>query len=463
MRVQSALDADVIVVGGGISGLACAWWLHQRHFNVLLLESGGGTGGCIGTTCAGEYLFESGPNSILDTSPLISRLLEEVAIAGERLPANPAAQNRFVLKNGLLVAVPVSPAAFVATPLFSAGAKLRLLGEPFIGRAPADSEETVAEFVRRRLGGEFLDYAINPFVGGVYAGRPELLSLRAAFPRLHALEQEYGSLIRGQIVGARRRARDPAKSKHSAAMFSLREGMGTLTAAITRRLARVEVGCRVDGVSRDGGGYAVSAQCGEMQRLFRARAVVLAVPAYAAAPIAAPIAAEAAAALRAIIYPPVAVVCSAYSRNAITHPLDGFGALVPECEGRQTLGTIFSSTLFAGRAPAGKVLLTTFVGGMRQPELAGLDDAALEQLVGRELKALLSTNKSAEFVQTKRWARAIPQYTLGHSSRMREIDAAERALPGLFFCANYRGGVSVGDCVASADRVAAAVAGFIGS
>lgn len=461
--MKNALDADIIVVGGGISGLASAWWLQQRGLRVLLLEAATRTGGCIGTTRTHGCLIEAGPNSILDTSPLLGRLLDELAISAERVPANPAAHNRFILKNGALMPVPLSPLAFLATPLFSARAKLRLLREPFIGRAPADSEETVAQFVRRRLGGEFLDYAINPFVGGVYAGRPDLLSVRAAFPRLHALEQQYGSLIRGQIFGAARRARDAQKSKHAAAMFSFRDGMETLTAAITRRLARMELGCAVEAVVKDGNGYVVTARRDDAALAFRAKTVVLSVPAWAAAPLVSPFAPAGAAALQAIPYPPLAVVCSAYAQGAIRHPLNGFGVLVPECEGRQTLGTIFSSTLFEQRAPAGQVLLTTFVGGMRQPELARLDEAALVALVQRELAALLGVNAAPEFVQVRQWARAIPQYTLGHAARMQALDALERAAPGLFLCANYRGGVAVADCVTAADRVTTAVAGFLHS
>jgi oxygen-dependent protoporphyrinogen oxidase len=278
---------------------------------------------------------------------------------------------------------------------------------------------------------------------------------------LYQLEQQYGGLIRGQILGAAGRARSAEKSKHSAAMFSFRGGMETLTSAIARRLAHVEVGCAVDAVAKDGAGYAVTAQIGGSRRSFRTKAVVLAVPAYAAAPLVAPIAPAGASALRAIPYPPVAVVCSVYSRNAIRHPLDGFGVLVPECEGRQTLGTIFSSTLFEQRAPAGQVLLTTFVGGMRQPALARLDEPALKALVQNEMAALLGVTAPPEFVNVRQWSQAIPQYTLGHAERMRQLDAAESAAPGLFFCANYRGGVAVADCVASANRVSAAVAEFL--
>ena len=192
--------------------------------------------------------------------------------------------------------------------------------------------------------------------------------------------------------------------------------------------------------------------CQHGQREFRARAVVLATPAYAAAELVAPFASDAGAALAAIPYPPVAVAISAYRRDAVRHPLDGFGVLVPQRERRNTLGTIFSSSLFENRAPPELVLLTTFVGGMRQPELARLDEDAVAALVQAEHMTLLGAHARAEFVRVRHWPRAIPQYTLGHRSRIAAIEEAERRFPGLFFCANYRGGVAIGDCVKSADR-----------
>ena len=189
MRMQGVPDADVIVIGGGISGLSCAWGLQQRGVNVLLLEASDKAGGCISTTRKDGYLLEGGPNSALDTSPILAKMFAALGIAGERLDANQAAQKRFVVRDGAPLALPMSPGAFLRTPLFSPMAKARLCLEPFIGRWRGSGEETVASFVQRRLGREFLDYAINPFVGGVYAGRPEQLSLRSAFPRLYALER----------------------------------------------------------------------------------------------------------------------------------------------------------------------------------------------------------------------------------------------------------------------------------
>ena len=455
------VDADVIVVGAGISGLASAWGIQQQGGRVLVLEAGSRPGGCIATTRERGCLLESGPNSALETTPLINRLLEALDIAGARIAANPDARNRYVLREGRLRAVPLSPFAFLTTALFSTGAKLGLLREPFVARGAADAEETVAAFVRRRLGGEFLDYAVNPFVGGVYAGDPETLSVSAALPRLHRLEQEHGSLIRGQLLGARARARDPEQSKHSAAIFAFRDGMQTLTDAIARRLPQLELGTRVVGVTAGDRCYVINADSTGARREFRARAVLLAVPAYAAAGLVASIAPRAATALAEIPYPPVAVAHSAYRRSAIAHPLDGFGILVPERERRQILGTIFSSSLFEHRAPRDLALLTTFLGGMRQPELAQLGEEAIARIAEADNAALLGIAGRAEFVKVTRWARAIPQYTLGHSVRIAQLDAAERMFPGLFFCANYRGGVAIGDCIKSAHRTANAMAEFL--
>jgi oxygen-dependent protoporphyrinogen oxidase len=389
-------------------------------------------------------------------------LLDELGITGERVYANPVARNRYILRNGRLIALPLSPFAFFSTPLFSARAKLRLLREPFLSRGAPDAEETVAAFVRRRLGGEFLDYAINPFVAGVYAGDPEKLSVSAAFPRLHELEQKYGSLIRGQVFGARERARKMEQSKQAAAMLSFKRGMQTLPDAIATRLVRVELNAEAVAVTPGSAGFTVTVRGANGPRDFQAHAVLLATPAAAAAKLVAPFAPQAAEALAAIPYPPVAVAICAYPRSAITHALDGFGFLVPQRERRQILGAIFSSTLFGERAPPEIALLTTFIGGMRQPDLAQLDQDEIANIAQVELAALLGAPPHAKFVRVNRWPRAIPQYTLGHLERIAQIERAEHNFPGLFFCANYRGGIALGDCIKSADRIADATATFLG-
>jgi oxygen-dependent protoporphyrinogen oxidase len=450
--------SDALVIGAGISGLATAWWLQSGGHRVTVIEAESRPGGTIGTLRDSGYLIETGPNSTLETSPLIAQLLGETGTIAGRIYANPAAKNRYILRGGRLLALPLSPPAFLGTRLFSAGAKLGLLRELFVARSSPDSDETVAQFVRRRLGAEFLDYAINPFVAGVYAGDPERLSVRAAFPRLFEIEQQYGSLIRGQIQGARERKRSGEVSKQAAPMLSFADGMQTLTDGVAARMADLRLDTRATGIARRDAAWEVNAVGPQGGLTLRAKTVVLATPAAAAAQLMQPHAQSTSDALDAIPYPPVASVASAYARADVAHALDGFGFLVPKKEQRRILGTIFSSTLFGNRAPDGMVLLTTFVGGMRQPELAQLDETAIAALVQDELVSLLGVRAAPQRIWVNRWERAIPQYTLGHLDRVTAIDEAERALPGLFFCANYRGGISVADCIkssrATADRIA---------
>ena len=455
-------DVDVIVVGGGISGLATAFRVGQRGASVEVLDAAPRAGGVIGTVHRDGALYETGPNSALDTTPLINDLLEALGIRGERADASAVAATRFIVRDGRLVPLPTSPGAFLTTPAFTLGAKLRLLREPFIAPAPPDAEESIAAFVRRRLGTEFLDYAIDPFVSGVYAGDPEQISVPAAFPRLHALEQKYGSLIRGQIRGARERKRSAEKAKNTAGSFSFHRGMQTVTDALASAVGRVTTGARVRSIARnpDGTWTVAGIRDGE-QVVRRARAVVLAAPAYEAATLVRELAPAASAGLAAIPYAAIASVASAYRRADIGHSLAGFGFLVPKKEQRRILGSLFSSSMFEHRAPAGGVLLTSFIGGLRNPELPAKSDAELAGIVHGELGALVGARGEPLWAVITRWTRAIPQYNLGHRERLRPVEDAERALPGIFFCANYRGGVSVGDCIKSAHAMADTLARFL--
>jgi oxygen-dependent protoporphyrinogen oxidase len=455
-------DADVIVIGGGLSGLAAAVGAKRRGASIEVLEAAPRPGGTIGTIHRDGALYETGPNSALDTTPLIDALLDATGSRGERVEASALAATRFIVRDGRLVALPTSPPAMIATRAFSFGAKLRLVAEPFIARAPSSAEESVAAFVRRRLGIEFLDYAVDPFVAGVYAGDPERLSLPAAFPRLHALEQRYGSLIRGQIEGARERRRSAETAKNTARSFSFRDGMQTLTDALARTVGRVATRVRVERVGRDADGTWIVTGTRDGETIVRrARAAIVAVPAAEASVLVRELAPAAAQGLAAIEYATVASVASAYRRADIADPLAGFGFLVPRKENRRILGSLFSSSMFEHRAPAGTALLTTFVGGLRNPDLPRRSDDEIAAIVCGELRALVGARADPLWMAITRWPRAIPQYDLGHLERLRGVDEAERAFPGLFFCANYRGGISVGDCIKSADATSDAVARFL--
>jgi len=456
----TTMDTDVVVIGAGLSGLVTAFRLARAGLKVEVLEAAARSGGVIGSQRRAGALFERGPNSGLDTTPLINEMLRDLGIQDQRIEASEASSRRYVLRGGRLVAMPTAPGAMVATPLFSLGAKLRLLAEPFIGKAPAEREESIAQFVRRRLGPEFLHYAIEPFVAGIYAGDPERLSVPAAFPRLYALEQRYGSLIKGAILGARERKRSAEKAKNMAPSFSFREGMQALTDALARAVGNVQCSVRVTSVARSSDGFTVTGERQGQALVRQARAVVLAVPAYAAAVLVKSLDAMASQALGEIPYAPVAVLASAYRREDVAHPLDGFGFLAPARERPAVLGSLFSSMMFEGRAPADTVLLTTFIGGLRNPAMAAAPDVELAAAVQKEMVRLIGARAEPLWTEVTRWERAIPQYTLGHLQRIAAVEGAERAVPGLYFCANYRGGVSISDCVKSGHATASRVADY---
>ncbi len=447
------MAAEVVILGAGISGLTVGFFLKKAGFTPLILEADGDVGGTIRSCFIDGFLVESGPNSALETTPLFGQLFDETGIREDVVYAASAGARRYVLRGGRLHPLPLDPLAFVRSRLWSIRGKLRVLAEPF--QPPGRGEESVAQFVRRRLGQEFLDYAINPFVAGVYAGDPEQLSIRFAFPKVFALEQKYGGLIIGALRSRKERARRNETARVSAAMFSFRRGMATFPRALAAALGeRIRLNAPARKVSTSAGKFLVTAEIEGKPETFPADILVVSTPAYRAAELIESLSEPLAQQLARIPYPPVAEVVFGYRQECIGIPLDGFGFLVPEKEKRRILGTMWNSALFPDRAPSGYVALTTFVGGARAPHLVGLSDRELVAAVAAELADIMKIDGGPEFVHITRWERAIPQYTLEYGHILQALETVERSYPGLYFVANYRGGIAVGDCLSSAFRAA---------
>ena len=448
-ETESLQTPSAVVIGGGIAGLTAGWSLSQAGWDVRVLESGNRVGGAMQTEREGGYLIEHGPNTALESDPRITQLISSLGLQEEKRIPEQASKKRFILKQGMPQPLPMSPQAFFGSGFFSWKAKLSLFGEPFRPAGNPDHEESLSEFVLRRLGREFLDYAINPFVAGVYAGAPEKLGVQQAFPKLHELEQRYGSLIRGQILGARERKKEGRVSKQRAPMFSFRQGLGTLPERFQELLGdSILLRTRALRISKDSGRWLVDAEQEGQRVIFSADHVIYSGTAHQLPEISIEeVATSELETFRTIYHPPVSSLSLAFPRNRVEHPLDGFGLLVPEAEKRKILGALFISTLFPERCPGDQVLLTVFIGGTRQPEHASLPKQELQELVLKELKSMLGTNAEPVHVFHRFWEKAIPQYEVGYGKIRSKLDALETSHPGLHFTGNYRGGISVADTI----------------
>ena len=452
---------SVAIIGAGITGLTAAFRLGQKGIPSTVYEAAPRVGGVIQTLCAGGYLAEYGPNTLLETSPKITDLIRALGLQSRCLHADPRAKNRYVVRGRKPVALPGSVLAFLATRLFSTAAKCRLLREPFIGKGAG--EESVGAFVERRLGREFLDYAIDPLVSGIYAGDPGRLSIQHAFPKVYALEQKYGSLIKGQFFGARERKRRAEVSKATAPKLSFDRGLQVLPDALQEHLKdSVLLNTPVTCVIREKEGWSVEFSSGGKAEQGRHSAVLFAGPAYRLPALRV----EAAgltdlSVFGEIHHPPVASVVLGFALAQVKHPLDGFGMLVPKVEGFSILGTVFTSSLFPNRAPAHHATLTSYLGGARNPELAGQSPERLVELTLQDLETILGVTGRPTFQHVVVYQKAIPQYEVGYARFKRLLDEAEAAAPGFFLGGNYRQGPSLSDSVLSGQDAADKIGAFV--
>jgi protoporphyrinogen/coproporphyrinogen III oxidase len=364
---------SVAIIGAGITGLIAAFYLKRQGVPVTVYEAGARAGGVIQSARQNGFLAESGPNTILETSPKISELIRDLNLESRRVYPNPAAKNRYVVRDKKPVAMPSSQTEFLTTKLFSARAKFALAREPFVPPRRDGVEESVAEFVLRRLNQEFLDRAVDPLVAGIYAGDPYKLSVQHAFPKLLETEQKYGSLIKGQFFGASEQ-KSGEVSRRNAKMFSFDEGLQVLTDALAAQLGdSLKLNTPVTKLLQTADGWRVTTSIGEKEHsamIYCGTAHKLAelkiegragspLPANGAHGVTRPTDEIDFTAFSEIRHPPVASVVLGFRREDVTHLLDGFGMLIPKIENFKILGTIFSSSLFPDRAPAGDILLTS--------------------------------------------------------------------------------------------------------
>jgi len=453
----------ILVVGGGIAGLAAAYRLARevRAATVTLIESEPRLGGKILTERVGGFILEGGPDSFLSSKARGLGLCRELGLAERLHGTNERLRRTYVLRAGQLFDLPEGLSGLVPSrlepiarsPLLSPWGKLRFIGEYLVKPRSAAGDESVASFVRRRLGGEAYARLIEPLLSGIYAGDGEQLSLAATFPHLRQTELEHGGLMKGMLD----RAGQPATTKSSAPklppFLTMPGGLGEIVDALEARLTGVEIlrGVSATGLARAGKTYRLTLSTGETRE---AEAVILATPAYVSAELTAGLDAPLAEALRGIPYSSTATVYLAYSAENVPRPLDGYGYIIPRAEGRPILACTWTSSKFANRAPEGFGLIRVFLGRAGQPDVLAQDDAALVGLARAELAGTLDIQAPPAFQRVFRWPRAMPQYNLGHLERVAAIEKRLEALPGLFVAGNAYRGVGLPDCIASGETAA---------
>jgi oxygen-dependent protoporphyrinogen oxidase len=443
-----------LVVGGGISGLVCAYALQKAGVDVLLVEASERAGGAIRSERRDGYLLELGPQSFSGTTQML-QLFDELGIR-QQVTQAPAGAPRYVLVNGKLRQVPMSPPAFLTSGFVGLGTKFALLRDVIGKSAPPEEDESIASFVRRKLSAEMLDRLVGPFVSGVYAGDPEKLSLRSAFPTIYEAEKSKGSIVRGMLASATKRP--PGQPRQRPTLLSFSEGTQTFTDALAAKLSdRLQLNSVVRFLAKDDStmapAYKATVRMGAEMHSIVADRVIVATDTFPAQVLLNGIEPAISDRLAEIEYAPIAVVSLGYKKSEISDPLHGFGFLVPRSASVRTLGTVWNTSLFPDRAPAEHALLTSFIGGATDPD-AIRHPEGLVSIVHKEIAPLLKIRGVPAFSNLAIYARALPQYNLGYSARLTAIDEARKKHSNLWLIGNYLRGPSIGACVEQALAVA---------
>ena len=451
----------IVIIGGGISGLAAAHRVTElnRSAHVTILEASDRLGGTIQTEHRDGFLLERGPDSFISEKPHALALTKRLGLESQLIQTNEEFRRSFIVRDGRLRAVPegfqlMAPSRmlpFITSDIFSFGGKARMAADLILPRRNTNgtTDESLASFVRRRLGQEALARMAQPMVGGIYTADPETLSLRATLPRFLDMEQKHRSLILAMMRQGRAQKSGTSGARYSL-FVSFNQGMQALVDPLTRIRADLRVKTRAQRVTCDRGWRIYTDQNEEI----KADAVCLAVPAYVAASLLSDIDARIAEKLRAIKYASTATINFGYKRAAIKHPLNGFGFVVPLIEKRSLIACTFSSVKFSGRAPQDHVLLRAFAGGALQPEIFALDQTEMAGRVEADLRELLGISEDPRFIEVAKWERSMPQYEVGHLDRVSEIVRLASELPRLSLAGNAYHGAGIPDCIRSGEAAA---------
>lgn len=457
---------DVVIVGGGISGLALAWEIHSRRpgASVAVLEGSSRPGGTAKTEHQAGFLLEAGPNGFLDNRHSTVELCRHVGLSDDLHAANAAANHRFVFLGDHLREVPSSPNQFLTSSLLSLRGRLRVLAERFIRPRRDGHDESICEFATRRLGKEAAEVLVDSLVTGIYAGDYEKLSLRSCFPRLMELEERFGGLLKGQIALARERRRQakeagaapPTAGMMGGTLLAPRSGMGQLAERLAQKLhPNVFLHAPVRGIERTRDARWLL--LGDGRTRWLADRVVLACPAHQQAIILQGLDEKLAREVGEIPYAGCAVCSVGFSNDQLPREPNGFGYVAPERLGRPVLGVQWTSSIFENQAPAGHHQFRAILGGWRRPDVVGWKDQDIIAAVLDDLRATMGIDGKPVFSWVHRWSKAIPQYHVGHAARLARIDAMVAKHPGLTLAGNAYRGVALNDCVAEAARLADAI------
>ena len=450
---------DVAVIGGGVSGLSAAYELRKRKRSVIVLERDRRPGGVVVTERVGEFVVDAGPDAILVQKPAAVALCNEIGLGDRLIPTTPP-RTAFVLRGGRLHELPrASILGFstrlkplLASTLFSLPAKIRMAAEVFVPPAAEPGDESIAAFVRRRFGPEAVTYIAEPLLAGIHGGDVERLSMRALFPRLIEAEASAGSVIKAF-------RREPRPRSSDGVFRSFPNGIAELIDGLMKAVpsSSVRCGSHVTGIEeQDGFTIRIAGE-----PTVRARAVIMAIPAFAADELLRPIDEDLSSACRSIRYLSSATVVFAFPRGAVRHNLKGTGFVVPRAEGISITAGAWISSKWPHRAPEGQVLLRGFLGGARDPDVLSRTDAELTGAALADLTNILGIHGAPVMSRVYRWNRSSPQLEVGHGELIRRIDERLLDHPGLFISAAGFRGVGIPDSIADARHTAAAAAAFV--